>query len=120
MRRRVVGLDAGGEEVPTWVLECTSILAAGRELGMREQEADPRALLADDRLYDSAPHVRLRALQREREAAGRAWCAERGLSFSMTVRGLSRPSPAEVAAGCVRGVGPKYVAAERARAEWRR
>ncbi len=87
--------DGPDGEVPEWVLRSGShslARARARATGQSDQFARVKA-------------------------EAQAWCAERGLSYCMTVMGWARPSSSEAAVGLTRGAGPTYAArcAERAR-----
>jgi hypothetical protein len=86
-------------EVPQWVLESAFLRGATRSLGVGTRDSA------------SATISEIRAEQRRLRAAGEAWCAERGLSYCMTVLGWRHPSPSESAAGHTCGAGATYARA---------
>ena len=98
--RRAADVDDG--QVPQWVIDSNSSVAAIRRLS------------ADPSLVDGLPsgvNPIWAELQRTRQAA-QEWCRARGLSYAMTVSGAAKPAPGEVAVGCTRGVGPRYEATQ--------
>ncbi len=92
------GAKADVDEVPQWVLDSHSSFAAIRRLA-----ADPS--MADQVPAGVNP---IWAELRRAMAAAQDWCAARGLSYTMTVSGAAKPTPAEVAAGCTTGAGPRH------------
>lgn len=112
MRRKVPVVSAEDGEVPQWVLDAGSMRGAIKVVG--------ELVAQDQRNYYRYDVRAVMALRREQEAAARQWCAERGLSFHMTVQSASRPTETEALAGLMRGAGPRYAAAERSRREHRR
>lgn len=99
--------------MPEWVLDSASYRGAMKAVAAVH---DPRDVLVPGRV-PAVAIADLHAERRRRRAAAEAWCAERGLSFCMTVLGWRRPCPAEVAAGLTKGAGPKYAAALAAKRE---
>jgi hypothetical protein len=96
--RSAAGWDG---EVPEWVLDGGSYVAAIRRLAQRPDVAEARSVAV------------LHAEARRNSAAAEAWCAARGLSYVMTVSGSARPTAAEEAEGRMWGAGPKHERTQR-------
>jgi hypothetical protein len=88
-------VDHDVDEVPQWVLDGESVVAAIARL-----RADPS-------LWTAEGHAGVRAEARRNAAAAREWCEARGLSYTM-VHGAAIPSAAEVRDGYTEGAGPKH------------